>query len=64
MAAAKGGDVPDISRLRSGQFYAAVEGSAFEKVRTPLCLSYHPRSPLTTEEVIARARRGSPEDAG
>jgi hypothetical protein len=58
MAAAKGGDVPDISRLRSGQFYAAVEGAAFEKVRTPLCLSYHPKSPLTTEEVIERAQRG------
>lgn len=57
MAAAKGGDVPNISRLRSGQFYAAVEGAAFEKVRTPLCLSHHPKSPLTTEEVLDRARR-------
>lgn len=58
MAAAKGGDVPDISRLRSGEFYAAVEGAAFEKVRTPLCLSHHPKSPLTTEEVIERAHHG------
>ncbi|MDG4830899.1 DUF87 domain-containing protein [Solwaraspora sp. WMMD1047] len=56
MAAAKGGDVPEISRLRSGQFYAAIEGGAFEKVRTPLCLSHHPRSPLTTEEVLDRSR--------
>jgi hypothetical protein len=57
MAQAKGSDVPDISRLRAGQFYAAVEGSAFEKVMTPLCLSDHPSSPLTVEEVIVRARR-------
>jgi hypothetical protein len=56
MAKAKGGDVPDISRLSSGEFYLAAEGAAPRKLRTPLCLSYHPRSPLTTEEVIARAR--------
>lgn len=56
MAQAKGGEVPDISRLRTGQFYAAVEGSAFEKLHTPLCLTHHPQSPLTTEEVIERAR--------
>jgi len=55
MAKAKGGDVPDISRLSSGEFYLAAEGTAPRKLRTPLCLSYHPRSPLTTEEVIARA---------
>lgn len=57
MAQAKGGDVADISLLRSGQFYAAVEGASFMKVHTPLCLSYHPSSPLTTEEVMERARR-------
>jgi hypothetical protein len=58
MAKAKGGDVPDISLLKSGQFYAAIEGASFARILTPLCLSYHPRSPLTTEEVIARARAG------
>ncbi|WP_238006110.1 ATP-binding protein [Dactylosporangium sp. AC04546] len=56
MAKAKGGDVPDVSRLRSGEFYLAAEGEAPQKVRTPLCLSYHPRSPLTTEEVLERSR--------
>ncbi|WP_226872079.1 ATP-binding protein [Microbispora sitophila] len=55
LARAKGGDVPDVSRLRSGQFYAAFEGGSFTKVRTPLCLSHHPSSPLTSEEVVARA---------
>jgi hypothetical protein len=58
MAKAKGGDVPDVSRLRSGEFYVAAEGEAPVKVRTPLCLSYHPRSPLTTEEVLERSRLG------
>ncbi|WP_433500173.1 helicase HerA domain-containing protein [Sphaerimonospora sp. CA-214678] len=57
LARAKGGDVPDVSRLRSGEFYVAVEGATFRKVRTPLCLSHHPGSPLTTEEVITRANR-------
>ena len=56
MAQAKGGDVPHVSLLKSDQFYAAVEGTAFTKIRTPLCLTYHPKAPLTTEEVIARAR--------
>lgn len=58
MARAKGSAVLDISRLRTGQFYVAGEGAAFQKVRAPLCLSHHPKSPLTAEEVVARARTG------
>ncbi|MFI7076506.1 helicase HerA domain-containing protein [Micromonospora sp. NPDC049903] len=64
MARAKGGDVPDISRLTVGEFYLAAEGAAPRKIRTPLALSHHPRSPLTVEEVLTRARgtdRTSPE---
>jgi DNA helicase HerA-like ATPase len=56
MARAKGGDVPGISQLRTGEFFVALEGRSFAKVRTPLCLSHHPKSPLTTEEVLDRAR--------
>jgi hypothetical protein len=59
MAKAKGGDVPDVSRLSSGEFYLAAEGAAPRKLRTPLCLSYHPRSPLTKEEVLTRALAGT-----
>ncbi|MBB2941897.1 hypothetical protein FB565_001601 [Actinoplanes lutulentus] len=55
MAKAKGGDVPDISRLTTGEFYFAAEGLPPRKIRTPLSLTHHPRSPLTTEEVLARA---------
>jgi hypothetical protein len=57
IARAKGSDVPEIARLGTGQFYAAVAGGAFEQLQAPLCLSYHPKSPLTTEEVVERARR-------
>ncbi|MEV4415823.1 DUF87 domain-containing protein [Catellatospora sp. NPDC049609] len=58
MARAKGADVPDISRLGTGQFYASGEGFAFRKMRAALCLSHHPKSPLTTEEVVERAAAG------
>ena len=57
MARVKGGLVPDISRLRAGNFYAALEGTAFHKITTPWSLSYHPNSPLTTDEVLELARR-------
>ncbi|MFC4071305.1 helicase HerA domain-containing protein [Actinoplanes subglobosus] len=56
MARAKGGDVPDISQLRTGEFYVALEGQPFAKLRTPLCLSHHPKSPPTADEVLERAR--------
>jgi hypothetical protein len=55
LARVKGGDVPDIGRLKAGQFYIATEGSGFRKIRTSMCLSYHPSSPLAEEEVIKRA---------
>ncbi|SNQ46961.1 conserved hypothetical protein [Frankia canadensis] len=57
MARNAGGDAPDIGQLGVGEFYATSESLAFEKIRTPLCLSHHPSSPLTAEEVIDRARR-------
>jgi Helicase HerA, central domain len=57
LAWAKGGSLPDIGRLSSGQFYLATEGSAFRQIRTPMCLSYHPSTPLTEEEVLSRAAR-------
>jgi hypothetical protein len=45
------------SRLRAGNFYAALEGSAFHKITAPWCLSHHPHSPLATEEVLELSRR-------
>jgi hypothetical protein len=57
LARAKGGDIRDIGGLGTGVFYLTTEGRGFHKIRTPMCLSHHPPSPLTEEEVIARARR-------
>jgi DNA helicase HerA-like ATPase len=56
LARRKGGDVEDIARLTSGLFYAASDGVRFGKVRMPMCLSHHPSSALTEEEVLARAQ--------
>ncbi|MGY4653744.1 helicase HerA domain-containing protein [Mycobacterium sp. URHB0021] len=56
MARAKGGLMPDISRLRSGNFYVAIEGEAFRRIVAPWCLSHHPASPPSAEEVLALAR--------
>ncbi|KOX15311.1 ATPase AAA [Saccharothrix sp. NRRL B-16348] len=58
MARAKGSSVVDISRLERGQFYATGETFGFRRMRTPLCLSHHPPSPLRLEEVLDRARDG------
>ncbi|GIF20894.1 DNA helicase HerA-like ATPase [Actinoplanes tereljensis] len=59
MARAKGSGIEDVGRLRTGQFYATVEGGPFVKLQAPLCLTHHPRSPLSTEEVLERAARQS-----
>jgi DNA helicase HerA-like ATPase len=56
VARAKDSTALDISRLRSGEFYAVSEGTPFRKVSTPMCLSYHPASALSAEEVLMRAR--------
>jgi hypothetical protein len=57
MARAKGSDISDVARLRTGQFYSTIEGGEFVKLQSPLCLSHHPKSPLTSEEVLERAAR-------
>lgn len=59
LARAKGGQVDDIAKLSAGRFYGATEGSRFAKLRIPMCLSHHPASALTEEEVLARARRSN-----
>jgi hypothetical protein len=56
MARAKGGLMPDISRLRAGNFYVAIEGEAFRRIVAPWCLSYHPSNPLSPEEVVELAK--------
>jgi hypothetical protein len=56
IAAQKGGRVDDFARLSAGTFYGASVGENLRKVRVPMCLSHHPSSALTTEEVLERAR--------
>ena len=58
IARSKGSTIPDVGRLSTGVFYVALEGHGFSKIQTPLCLSYHPKSPPTEDEVAAIARRG------
>jgi hypothetical protein len=55
VARSKGGVATDIGRLRQGEFYVACDETTFDKVRTPLCLTYHPRAPLGPDDVISRA---------
>jgi DNA helicase HerA-like ATPase len=60
----KGGAADDIGKLPRGEFYFSTEGSLRPfKVRTPLCLTWHPPNPPTAEEVFQNARTkavGSP----
>jgi hypothetical protein len=63
LARKKGGRVDDISRLPAGRFYGATEGGSFAKLQIPMCLSHHPASALTEEEVLRRARNGRNSDA-
>ena len=58
IAAAKGGSVEDISRLKAGDFYIGSETIQLQKTRTQLCLSHHPRNPLSEEEIIQLASQG------
>ena len=56
MARAKGSTVEDIAMLERGQFYVTGEAFGFRRIRTAMCLSHHPPSPLRLEEVIERSR--------
>lgn len=55
--AASGGRADDIGKLKAGEFYFATEGSGKpSKLRTPICLTFHPQNPPTPDEVIATAK--------
>ncbi len=57
MARARGGDIVDIGHLHAGQFYVVADGIPLVQAQTPMCLSHHPASAPTEEEVLALARR-------
>ncbi len=57
LMAAKGGSGEDIGRLARGEFYFSTEAVKRPiRIRTPLCLTWHPANPLTIDEVTAKAR--------
>jgi hypothetical protein len=61
LMSAKGGAADDIARLTKGEFYFSTDGfNRPVKVRTPLCLSWHPPNPPTADEVIIKARSKRP----
>ena len=60
MAAQKGGDARGIARLRPGEFFVGSDMVPFQRVRSPMCLSHHPPSPMTQEEILELARAGRP----
>jgi hypothetical protein len=57
MAHAKANATINVSRLGAGTFYVAAEGAGFRKIAVPMCLTHHPKSALSAEEVLARAKR-------
>ena len=57
VAQSKGGRVDGIGQFEAGEFYAVSESVPLQKVKTRMCLSHHPSSPLDDDEVIQRAQR-------
>jgi uncharacterized protein DUF87 len=54
-----GGGGEDVARLIRGEFYFSTEAVPRPmRIRTPICLTWHPANPLTAAEVVERARRG------
>jgi hypothetical protein len=60
LMATKGGGGDDIARLNRGEFYFSNEGLLRPiKIHTPLCLTWHPQSPLTEEEILAKTQNSA-----
>lgn len=48
-----GGSSVDLAHLRQGQFYLVAEGRPTERMDAPMCLSHHPPTAPTAEEILA-----------
>lgn len=60
----RAGRPDDLGKLGTGEFYFKTDGSGKPfKLRTPICLSWHPPNPPTPEEVAARARLSASHDS-
>ncbi|NMD57778.1 MULTISPECIES: helicase HerA domain-containing protein [Tsukamurella] len=58
LAAARGGRLDGIGGLGAGDFYLG-SGAATVRLHSPMCLSHHPASPPTEDEVLTIARRST-----
>ncbi|MFJ9089894.1 helicase HerA domain-containing protein [Streptomyces sp. NPDC102384] len=58
MAQARNAVLDNPAGLDAGMFHAASEGTGFSKIKVPVCLSHHD-VPLTEDEIVERARRGT-----
>jgi hypothetical protein len=57
MMAARGKPAQDLGALTTGIFYYSTLGvSQPAKLKTPLCLSYHPQNPATVDEIVQLSR--------
>jgi DNA helicase HerA-like ATPase len=57
MMAARGKPAQDLGALTTGIFYYSTLGmSAPAKLKTPLCLTYHPQNPATVDEILKLSR--------
>lgn len=61
VAQSKGGSHVDLAHLASGQFYLAADGRRTERVDVPMCLSHHPPTAPTAEEILAAVGRSGEE---
>lgn len=52
----------NITGLSAGEFYLRREGSPHQRLDAPMCLSHHPKSALTAEELVRLARKGIDSD--
>ncbi|MGP3775661.1 helicase HerA-like domain-containing protein [Streptomyces sp. SDT5-1] len=58
MAQARNAVLDNPAGLGRGMFNAASEGTGFSRIEVPICLSHHDE-PLTEDEIVERARRGT-----
>jgi hypothetical protein len=57
MMAARGKPAQDLGALTTGIFYYSTLGmSKPVKLKTPLCLTYHPQNPATVDEILKLSR--------
>ncbi|MCH7230891.1 DUF87 domain-containing protein [Glycomyces sp. L485] len=52
----KGGTPVDLAHLSTGQFYVVTPGLSTQQVDVPMCLSHHPSTAPTSEEILAAVR--------